>query len=131
TVAFSPDSRLLATADGGSLHVFEARTGNVLRSGQESARALAFSPDGKRLAVAGDRVEVRTVGTWAVEASFDAGHPQAHVAFAPDSDRVTSTGTDGFVHVWQVGDQHEAARFALGTQSVPMWLTFSPDGQTV
>ena len=131
TVAFSPESRLLASAGGGTLHIFEAGTGTVLRSRREAARNVAFSPDGRRLAIVADNVNVFAVGTWQTEANFEAGHPQAHVGFSPDSSKVVSTGTDGIVHIWHVGDRRELARFVLGTQARPSWLTFSPDGKTV
>lgn len=55
-MAFSPDDRLLAAADhSGVVRVLEASTGRVLRQlkGHRGiAYAVAFSPDGKRLASA-------------------------------------------------------------------------------
>jgi WD40 repeat protein len=131
TLTFSPDSRFLASAVGGTLQIFEASTGAVLRSGQEAAHGVTFGPDGRRLAAAADKVKVLTVGTWATEVEFDAGHLQTRVAFASDSSRLASNGNDGVIHIWHVDEKREAARFELGVQTVPAWLTFAPDGNTI
>ena len=131
TVEFSPNGQFLAAAGGGTLHVFDVASGRVIRSGRESARSVAFSPDGRRLAVLSDNVNMLAVGTWTSEASLEAGHPQTQVAFAQDNSRLASTGSDGIVHVWHLGERREAARFSLGVPSIPMWLSFSPDGRTL
>src|SRR5262245_20124081 len=57
-LAFSPDGRLLAAADGYALTLWDATTGRLRRRHRdkhfESLFAVAFSPGGRHLA-AGDR----------------------------------------------------------------------------
>jgi hypothetical protein len=53
-VAFSPDNRLLAAGSGKTVKVFNAFTGatkQTIRGPFEEVSGIAFSPDGKRLAV--------------------------------------------------------------------------------
>jgi len=67
--------------------------------------ALAFSPDGLRLAAAGEdrRIRVYDLASAALAADFRGGHtaPIAALAWSPDSQLLTSAASDGVVRHWR------------------------------
>ena len=65
-VAFGPDGKVVASASGTQVHLWEPDTGKQIKvlakleKTDKPIRAIAFRPDGKALAVAGDDGVVRT-----------------------------------------------------------------------
>jgi WD40 repeat protein len=131
-VAFSPNSHLLATgtagaADGlhaqerGGLVLWDADTGR--EAGQlgnitMSPLALAFSPDGQRLAAttaAPDRILIWDRKDGHVVRSIGPHAPRAGaVAFSSDGRRLASLDTTGAVTVWDADTGNEVLRKSGG-----------------
>jgi WD40 repeat protein len=105
--AFSPDGTRIATASNDQVRVWDARTGQLLRSlpGHKSfIMGVAFSPDGCRLTSASHD---RTVKVWEANSGQlertlggDNGRLQS-VAFSPDGTRLVSGSQDKTVIVWE------------------------------
>ncbi|MYI94986.1 sigma-70 family RNA polymerase sigma factor, partial [Candidatus Poribacteria bacterium] len=95
---------------------------------------MAFSPDGRRLAVAG------IIGTWIYDArpgkvkelDLLAGHTDRvrYVSFSPDGNRIASASNDMTVRLYEVATGEHIATFEGHTGPVGR-LAFSPDGDTV
>jgi WD40 repeat protein len=92
---------------------------------------LAWTPDGKRLAIAGPDgvLALWDVPGRAIVRRF-VGHKGnvLSVAFSPDGDRVASGGNDKLVRLWQVETGNEI-RTLEGHSEVVISLAFSPDGE--
>ena len=140
SVAFHPGRRpLLASAStAGEVIVWDPVTGKPLAKRQHPAAcAVAFSPDGQRMATGGwDRV-IRIWNTedddpqkWKEIDSFEdpTGNPNV-VVFSPDGKQLAWGGTDSGVKVWQLGTK--AVETLRGHRHWVWDVSFSPDGQTL
>jgi WD40 repeat protein/serine/threonine protein kinase len=92
-VAYSPDGKLLASASGQQVKVWDAQTGKELRTIKGYAASVTFSPDGKRLASAS---EDNTVKVWDAQTGQDLLTIQGQagliegVVFSPDGKRLAT-----------------------------------------
>ncbi len=139
-VAFSPDGRLVAEArvppgrpDPKQLRVtiWDWKRREVVRTiPADGAKAMAFSPDGTRLATA---PHFGPVAIWDARSGRLGVRLTGHtgsvndVAFAPDGSGVATASTDGTVRLWdpQTGRQELVLRDHDGV----VWdVAFSPDG---
>jgi WD40 repeat protein len=131
--AVSPDGAWLAIAIASGntrrLAVWNTKTGEE-RSGlaRPAAGGLAFSPDGRLLAVNGwGRLTVLDVatGTEQFRRSEAASH-FGRVAFSPDGSRLASTADNGVVHVWDVTTGKSVSVIRGDVEATG--LAFTPDG---
>jgi WD40 repeat protein len=110
-----------------------ARLG-VFRSGARMRmEGLAFSPDGKMLALSDSTgaVYLFKAGTL-TQVHLLAGHRDSveNVAFSPDGKTLASASRDGTVRLWDVAGGRERFCFRRHTTAVREVL-FAPDGRTV
>jgi WD40 repeat protein len=117
----------------GSVWIQDADTGERLANFKASARGvsgLAFSPDGQRLAVAG---EDRTARVWEVAGGrevFAVRHTAAieRVAFSPDGKRLATAGIGGEVRLWEAADGREFRALQMWKQPVSL-VAFTSDSR--
>ena len=111
-VAGSPGGRLAAVCrDDGSVTVYSMADGSatVIKAWahqcHEPASAVAFSPDGSRVATAGDAVRVwNTEDGDAVDALPERTHATKALAYDRTGRHLAAAGTDGAVLIWDVGE---------------------------
>jgi WD40 repeat protein/serine/threonine protein kinase len=116
-LCFSPDSRSLAGADfqTGTIRIWDLPGGKIRRvlpGHDRHTLALAFSPDGIRLASTGrdGKVRITNLFTGLTEREIR-GHTEAvnSLAFSPDGGRLVSAAQDGQALVWDLTRDPEVA----------------------
>jgi RNA polymerase sigma factor (sigma-70 family) len=120
-VVFAPSGKLLATSgavrDGGTgiLEVWERDTGKRtlhLKGRARGSPAVAFSPDGRRLAWSAEDGTLRLTDVATGKEVRTLGKPEqtrylAGLAFSPDGKRLATRGYDRAVRLWDVATGRE------------------------
>jgi WD40 repeat protein len=114
SVAFSPDSKVIAGTSKNTVALWNAATGrkictvgNSPDGHRSSINAIAFSPDGTILASGGTD---GTIKLWSLQSfqllhSLEKGHTGRinSISFSPSGRFLVTGGSDGLVNLWQVG----------------------------
>ena len=136
-VAFSPDSKLLATGTYGRVTVWNLATAKpmkVLTNVLGAVNDLKFSPDGKLLAVAGGQPSARgdlrlfDTSEWKLLHSLG-GHLDtvSCVAFNAEGTKLVSASFDKTVRLWDVKEAKPLHSFT-GHSDFVYAVAFGPDG---
>ncbi len=133
---FSGDGRFVAAAgDGieyeGYLYIWELQAGRVrVAPLQCGAHAVAFSPDGRRIATgySNGLIEILTRASAKVRTSFSA-HDEwiALLAFSPDGKRIASITSGGCLRVWDPAVEPTEKKFSPHPDELAE-AVFSPNG---
>jgi WD40 repeat protein/tRNA A-37 threonylcarbamoyl transferase component Bud32 len=156
SVCFSPDGRRLASASGpgdsdapgkplpGVVKVWDAQTGQEqlsLRGHAGDVTSVCFSPDGRRLASAGEggwdgagKPLPRVVKVWDAQTGQEQFSLRGHagdvisVCFSPDGRRLATVSSDKTAKVWDAQTGQEQLTLRVPTDRVYR-VCFSPDSQ--
>jgi WD40 repeat protein len=133
-IAFSPDSRVLATSSAdGSITLRRVADGVTLRTitHPNGATSIAFTRDGATLISAGYDATVRL---WRVSDGAPVRTLTGHrktvwtVSASPDGQTMASAGEDSTVRLWRIADGAPLRTLRGHTRNV--WsVDFSPDGR--
>jgi WD40 repeat protein len=137
SLAFSPDGDKLASSTlSNDVWLMDDARGvrTVLPRGRmDAVRSLAFSTDGRFLAIGGPGPVVRLVDTFSAsdlgELEPDGGNSASQVAISPDGRYLAAGGGSGTVTIWE---RHGRRRLgALAGRDAITALGFAPDGSTL
>jgi WD40 repeat protein len=145
-LAVSPDGKTLAVGcHDKTVQFWDATTLKTVGTfkADGSVRGLAFSPDGRHLAVvSGDEPDLRSArpvegqgaGVWDVSAGKRLARLDGHdgavktVAYSPDGKTIATGGADGTTRLWDAAKGQELRKFEGPTTPVES-VAFSPDGK--
>jgi serine/threonine protein kinase/WD40 repeat protein len=146
--ALSPDGRWLARQENADIVLLPISSGEARvvlgRRGGVSAAALAFSPDGSRLAATfhkpatadegqAEPYEVGQVVLWNVAKREQVGTLRGHrervldVAFSPDGEWIATGSLDYTARIWETRTGQNVATLS-GSSSPPFRVQWSPAG---
>jgi WD40 repeat protein len=137
-VALSPDGRRLAVAESHTFRLIPwgETEGRVLAASTDlQYTAPAFSPDGRRVTVAGFTGKSSAVLVWDVESRarpvrFGAPGFVHDLEFGPDGERLVAASSDGAVRIFDLaGDRSPVV--LRGHEGAVNAVAFSPDGREV
>jgi len=137
-IAYHPNGgSFAAVGSTGMIRMYDRKTGKVLASwdaGLGELSAVAFSPDGSRLAVVsnqGNDAKIWDVAT-RKELLTLKGHTDINwgVEFSPDGTRVITSGSDGTARVWDAATGKILLTLSGHTSTV-VKARFSPNGKRI
>jgi hypothetical protein len=136
-VAFAPDGKTLAVADGGrSIRLIDAETGAdclPVRGHRGGVTALALSGDGGTIFTGADE---GTIYRWDARSGRELSRLTGHedgvdgLALTVDSHTLYSAGRDGTLRLWDLRMGKDRILFEKGS-FYGIHLTLSPDGKTL
>jgi WD40 repeat protein len=133
SLAFSPDGTLLAAAQGKTIRIWEAATGQEVRQLEghlQTVADVAFAPDGRAVA----SCDSGNIWLWdhssgqQVDMLWRAKNGYLSIAFSPDGRTLASGSSDETITLWNVASRQERSTL-LGHTGRITGIAFSPNGQ--
>jgi WD40 repeat protein len=130
---FSPDGTLAVTASGdGTVRIWSTDGAPQRTLRHTSPVAVAFDPEGRRLAAAGgQRVAIWDAATWRPARPVRTGPGVVDVSFSPDGKRLVTANVDGTASIWNVATGQRELEPLNGHRAALTSAAFSPDGSLV
>jgi WD40 repeat protein len=132
--AFSPDGETLASAGWDyTVRLWSPTSGSpirTLRGHEDRVNAVAFSPDGKTLASGGNDNVARLWEAQEAERAAIATAPEvcSNIRFAPNSELMALTMSDGSIRLWDTARWQQIRR--LRRRGNPLYaIGFTPDSK--
>ena len=138
-LAFSPDSRILATSGTDrTVRLWDVGTheqlGATMTGHRGQVRSVAFAPDGRTLASGSTD---QTVRVWDALTHQQVGAALRHtddvnaVAFSPDGRTLAAAGDDRVVRLWDVRTHRQRGAALRGDTAAVTSMSFNEDGRTI
>ena len=135
SMAFSPDGLILATGDVGPVRLWDLtiyqQLGVPVAKTASALNTVAFSPDDKQLAVAGDDRDLKVLDIISRKhrstSLHDGGGYYSAAAFSPDGKYLAAGTVDGRVVLWSAATHHLITIFTASNQI--SHLVFSPNSE--
>jgi WD40 repeat protein len=136
TTAFAPDGSLLAAGGDRFLTIWACRPSysKQMELTGETFRGLAFSPDGRTLAMGAEDGTIRLLDLGSAQVRMTLRGHQTEVralAFSPDGKLLVSGSQEGRAVIWDpVGGVQRRVLVERGPTAI-LGVAFSPDGRSV